>query len=409
MKVSFFSNFLNHHQLPFCREMFRLLGGNFLFIATEKIPQDRLELGYEDMNHKDSYVIRSYESVEQKKKALKAGINSDVVIIGSAPDFFIEDRLKKNKLTFRYSERIFKNGYIHVFDPRNILGMWQNHTKYRNKNLRMLCASGYTAYDMNLFMAYPNKMYKWGYFPQVLEYDIDQLIAKKSDEVVDILWVGRFIKFKHPEQIIKVANYLKARKVKFIINMIGIGDLKADIESLIKKNHLEKYIYLRGAMRPEEVRGYMEKAEIFLFTSDFGEGWGAVLNEAMNSGCAVVVSHAIGSSLFLVSHMDNGVIYQYGNDEDLNKKVFMLCENAELRKRLGKNAYKTLQLKWTPHNAAINFCKLSESLLSGNELAILEGPGSQADVVPPKRAYGYMIRGEIGSSKKLMKNRCKTL
>ena len=53
--------------------------------------------------------------------------------------------------------------------------------------------------------------------------------------------------------------------------------------------------------------------------------------------------------------------------------------------------------------AAINFCKLSESLLSGNELAILEGPGSQADVVPPKRAYGYMIRGEIGSSKKLMK------
>src|SRR5699024_6842099 len=100
--------------------------------------------------------------------------------------------------------------------------------------------------DMNLFMAYPNKMYKWGYFPQVLEYDIDQLIAKKSDEVIDILWVGRFIKFKHPEQIIKVANYLKAREVKFIINMIGIGDLKADIESLIKKNHLEKYIYLRG-------------------------------------------------------------------------------------------------------------------------------------------------------------------
>ena len=90
MKVSFFSNFLNHHQLPFCREMFRLLGGDFLFIATEKIPQDRLELGYEDMNHKDSYVIRSYESVEQKKKALKAGINSDVVIIGSAPIFLLK-------------------------------------------------------------------------------------------------------------------------------------------------------------------------------------------------------------------------------------------------------------------------------------------------------------------------------
>ena len=392
MKVSFFFFFLNHHQLPFCKEMFRLLGGDFTFVATEKIPQERLDLGYEDMNHKFSYIIRSYESFEQKQKALEVGMNSDVVIIGSAPDFFIEDRLKENKLTFRYSERIFRNGYIHAFDPRNIWGMWRHHTKYRNKNLRMLCASGYTAYDMNLFRAYPNKMYKWGYFPQVFEYDIDQLIEQKEKEVIHILWVGRFINVKHPEQVIKVGNYLRARKVRFTITMIGIGDLKDNIEKLITKNHLEKYIYLPGSMTPEEVRNYMEKAEIFLFTSDYGEGWGAVLNEAMNSGCAVVVSHAVGSSLFLISHMNNGVIYQYGNDKDLNEKVFMLCEDAELRKRLGKNAYRTLQTRWSPHNAAINFYKLSKSLLEGNELTILEGPGSKAEVVKPKKAYEYMVK-----------------
>ena len=34
----------------------------------------------------------------------------------------------------------------------------------------------------------------------------------------------------------------------------------------------------------------MEKADIFLFTSDRREGWGAVANEAMNSACALVVS-----------------------------------------------------------------------------------------------------------------------
>jgi hypothetical protein len=37
-------------------------------------------------------------------------------------------------------------------------------------------------------------------------------------------------------------------------------------------------------MPPEEVRVHMEQSNIYLFTSDFGEGWGAVLNEAMNSG-----------------------------------------------------------------------------------------------------------------------------
>ena len=32
----------------------------------------------------------------------------------------------------------------------------------------------------------------------------------------------------------------------------------------------------------------MEQADIYLFTSDRNEGWGAVANEAMNSACAMV-------------------------------------------------------------------------------------------------------------------------
>ncbi len=51
-----------------------------------------------------------------------------------------------------------------------------------------------------------------------------------------------------------------------------------------------------GAMSPDKVRAYMERADVFLFTSDFNEGWGAVLNESMNSGCAVVASHAMVSA-----------------------------------------------------------------------------------------------------------------
>jgi glycosyltransferase involved in cell wall biosynthesis len=61
-------------------------------------------------------------------------------------------------------------------------------------------------------------------------------------------------------------------------------------------------------MAPEAVRDHMEAADIFLFTSDFNEGWGAVLNESMNSACAVVASHAIGSVPFLLKDGENGFI-----------------------------------------------------------------------------------------------------
>ena len=46
------------------------------------------------------------------------------------------------------------------------------------------------------------------------------------------------------------------------------------------------------------------------------EGWGAVLNEAMNSGCACIASHAIGSAGFLIEHGENGFVYRDGDMDD---------------------------------------------------------------------------------------------
>ena len=50
MKITFFSNFLNHHQLPFCLAMDRLTGGKFTFVATTPVPQARMNMGYRDID-----------------------------------------------------------------------------------------------------------------------------------------------------------------------------------------------------------------------------------------------------------------------------------------------------------------------------------------------------------------------
>lgn len=55
-----------------------------------------------------------------------------------------------------------------------------------------------------------------------------------------------------------------------------------------------------------KVREHMEDADIFLFTSDYNGGRGAVLNESMNSGCMVAASHAIGSVPFLLEDGKRG-------------------------------------------------------------------------------------------------------
>ena len=374
--LTFFSNFLLHHQTPFCAAMVEKLGNNFKFVATEKIPQERLDMGYKDLSRSVTYAINSYENEESYKKALELGAGSDVVIIGSAPDKFIEERLTQNKLTFRYYERYFKEGRWHILDPRVFIAHYKQDFRYRKKNLYMLCASAYTASDCRFIFSYPDKTYKWGYFPPVKRYDnIENIINAKTP--ASILWVARFIKLKHPEAPLYVAKRLKEDGYDFTLNIIGSGELEKKIKDIITKNGLFDNVKLLGTMSPEEVRKNMEKSEIFLFTSDRNEGWGAVLNESMNSGCAVVASGAIGSVPYLIKDGENGLKYKDGDLNELYKKVKFLLDDSEKRREIGKNAYKTLTDEWNAEVAAERLLTLIEKIKEGKETPFTTGPCSR--------------------------------
>ena len=380
MKVTFYSNFLTHHQLPFCLEMKKRLGDNFKFVSTVKIFQWRLDLGFEDLDKKYDFVIRAYESKDMYNKAKKLAIDSDVVIIGSTTDELIEERLRQDKLTFRYRARvfIFPDGFLKtIFNKEKLKLFYQRHIKYRkNKNLYMLCANAYGAKDFNLLGLYKNKIFKWGYFLKTNEYDINELIEKKqSKEKVQIIWVARYIKWKHPEVVLKLAKNLKKQNYDFEIKMLGTGELINKIKKKISKINLDNVIEVVGQVPSDKVKEYMEEADIFIGTSDKQEGWGAVVNESMNAGCAIVANVRMGSVPFLIKEGENG--FTYKTYDELERKTKKLIENRELRKKIGKNAYTFITEKWTSSIAANNILKLFDSILNGEEFNINEGPASK--------------------------------
>ena len=390
MKITFYSNFMNHHQLPFSLAMDKLTGGNYTFVATTPVPQNRLDMGYHDMNKQYPFVLTTYDNHENAQKALMLALDSDVVITGSAPEIYTKLRIERNKLTFRYSERIFKKGLFHLKTPHTLVSMIKHHTQYRNKPLYMLCASAYTASDFSFAGAYHNKVFKWGYFPEVKHQDIDQLMQKKSALKlaglkhlgVSILWAGRLIGWKHPEAAIFVAEKLKQNDYCFDMQIIGSGEMEEQLQQMIRAKQLDDCVHMLGAMSPEAVREHMEVSDIFLFTSDFNEGWGAVLNESMNSGCAVVASHAIGSVPFLLQDGVNGLIYKNGDVDSLYRHVEHLIREPEFRERLGRRAYQTLAEQWNAEAAAERFLQLAQALLEGKSPDLFEeGPCSRAKVL----------------------------
>lgn len=381
MKVTFYSNFLTHHQVPFCLEMQKRLGEDFKFVSTVKIFQWRLDLGFKDLDKDYDFVIRAYESDKMREKAKKLALESDIVIIGSTTDDLIQERLKQDKITFRYRARIFifLDGFFKtIFDKEKMKLFYDRHIKYRkNKNLYLLCANAYGANDFNLFGLYKDKIYKWGYFLETNHYNIDELINKKEkNEKIQIVWVARFIKWKHPEIVVKLAKDLKKQNENFHIKMLGAGELQDKIRKKIKKENLEDVVEIVGQVPSDKVKYYMEDANIFIGTSGSQEGWGAVINESMNAGCVVIANQKMGSVPFLIKNNENGMMYN--KYTDLEKKVKMAMKDKELRRKLGKNAYTTITQDWTASIAASNLIELFDNILMERELKIKDGPASKA-------------------------------
>ena len=383
MTVAFFSNFINHHEIPFCDELYNLTGGKFCFVQTQPMDMERVNLGWGKDLSIIPYLKYSYENEQDFRECLKIGLESDVVILGSAPYEFIAKRVNENKLTFYYAERLFRKGIIRAFYPPSTLKILKRFViPGRKSNFHLLCASAYTAFDIKRIFTFKHKMYRWAHFPKYIEHNIDNLISSKPVDVINILWAGRFINLKHPEYAIKLAGLLKKNGIRFSLNMIGIGEMENELKLMVKQGNLYDVVTFHGMMPPAEVRKSMDEANIFLFTSDFNEGWGAVLYEAMNSGCAVVASHAIGAVPFLLKNKENGLIYKYGNFNNFFQCVKLLLDNKQLREHLGTNAYSSIYTEWNANVAAERFLKLAEELMKNKTASLYnDGPCSKAPVL----------------------------
>lgn len=383
MKIVMYSNFINHHQLPIAIAFNKIPGVEYIFVATTPFDRQRAKMGYKDENRKYDFIIRPYEDIDQERAAHQLTKDADIVIVGSAPDYYMEESLKTGKITFHTSERYFKKGLNIKTFPRYFASALRHIRPYQNLPLYFLCASAYTAKDVNTFAAFKGRCFKWAYFTEVRENHEHELIQKKEEkEKPIILWAGRFLSWKHPDTAIRIADKLKREGHVFRMDIIGGGDMEDYLKGLARELKVDDTVNFLGFLSPDSVRAHMESADIFLFTSDFNEGWGAVLNEAMSSGCATVASHAPGASPFLIRDGINGYLYQDGKEDQLYERVVHLLEDKTERCKMGVLAYRDMNTMWNPDVAAHRLIELYDAIRMGNANTLFsDGPCSPAPVL----------------------------
>lgn len=394
MTFTFVSNYINHHQIPLCEALYKTLGEDFTFIQTMPMEEERVAMGWGVDIQKLPYVLCLYE---KEYECLKKIAESDVVLFGwTEREDIVASRLQSGRTTLRVSERLYREGQWKAISPRGLIAKYNEHIKYRRQNVCMLCAGAYTASDFHLIGAYPDKMFRWGYFTALRKYDETQLDAMKiQDGALHIVWAGRFIPLKHPEYVIRLAKHLRDKGYQYHIHMLGDGELEPSMKQEVTDLGLSGSFTFYGYTEPEKVRDVMEQCHIHLFTSNYLEGWGAVVNEGMNSGCVEVVNAQVGAAPYLIRHGENGLVYPDDSYEKMEALVEDLFAHWDDRKQMGWAAYETIRDMWNAEHAAKELLRFVSDLQKGRIIAAEEGPLSNAPVIRPGKMYQSMMDGSL--------------
>lgn len=164
---------------------------------------------------------------------------------------------------------------------------------------------------------------------------------KKTNKVPKILFVGRIDRQKGLDYLIKSAELLKKKGIKFCIELVGDGkDMKLYKETVDKKR-LNAELKFAGKKSPEEISQHYQNADIFILPS-LDEAFPITLLEAWASKLPVVITN-VGGISGICTNKENALVIAPKNSEAIAKSVSALIESPNLRKRLARNGLREVK------------------------------------------------------------------
>ena len=190
----------------------------------------------------------------------------------------------------------------------------------------------------------------------------DSSSNKRSfSSVQDFVFVGTLIKRKYPSVILSalIKNY---KDQPFSINYIGEGDELSVLQKYSKQFNMENNVFFRGRISRNEVKNYLEKADVFIMISK-NEVYGLVYLEAMAAGCITIASRNEGFDGIIIDGV-NGFLCKAGDVKELTeiiRKIKMM--SSENLQKISRNAIQTA-LELTDHKVAYSYVQELEKLLN---------------------------------------------
>lgn len=171
------------------------------------------------------------------------------------------------------------------------------------------------------------------------ENQISQIDEIKFNTSLEFIYVGRLVKYKNVDVIIKALQKKYAGQ-NYKLHIVGTGSERENLEKLSKNLNCEKNVVFYGQQPRPEVFELMKKCYCFIMVSN-NETFGMVYIEAMLAGCVTIASKKGGVDGVIVDG-ENGFLSKQGDVDDLVNtlgRIEQVKNLIQLRKQAILTAY----------------------------------------------------------------------
>ena len=175
--------------------------------------------------------------------------------------------------------------------------------------------------------------------------DFDEISkVPPSPEKLDVVYLGRLIRPKNIDVLLRAVAALKKEFPGLRIGIIGDGPERENLENLAKELNLAENVKFFGFVEDfGDVTALMKSSKVFVIPSTQEGGASIVTLEANACGLPVIaVDHPLGIDKRLISDGKTGFFVKL-SPENMAEKIRLLLGDKKLRSSMGADAVKFSQ------------------------------------------------------------------
>ncbi len=275
--------------------------------------------------------VQALHILRAKKKAVTEAIleTQEGVVITTRPE--------DNVLLSRFGrENVLKIAQLHQdhrFDKKLVRSFRRD---YGRIDIFTLLTPG-LAEEVRGMLHGRNEHTKPVYIPNFLEHYPGD--PGKNTREKTVLSVGRLNAVKRFDLLIRLFCALHARFPKWRLRIVGEGEEREKLETLIRELSAGEYVTLTGKKDSSGVEDEMLHASVFAMTSA-SEGFPFVLLEAQSCALPVIAFDVRVGPGFVIEDGENGLLVPEGDRQRFCEGLAELMEEDDLRERMASAAVK---------------------------------------------------------------------